>query len=220
VPKSDHPYIHLSEICRKYEATLVAVSKTRTIEQMDLLYRMGQRVFAENRVQEIIAKAPNMPGDIKWHLIGHLQTNKVKAILPYVSCIQSLDRISLWEKIQEEAAKKAQQVSCLLQLKIASEDTKFGWSYPELTSALQSGAHKSFPNVVLEGVMGMASLTDDDAQIRAEMKQLKFYFDQLKLSFFSANPEFRTISMGMSGDYTIALEEGSNMIRIGSLLFS
>ncbi len=220
MPKSDHPYIQLSEICRQNQATLVAVSKTRSIEEMDELYQMGQRVFAENKPQELIKKAPIMPSDIQWHLIGHLQTNKVKSILPFVTCIQSLDRENLWEKIQEEAVKSSQTISCLLQIKIASEETKFGWSFAELTEALASGKHLSFPNVQLEGVMGMASFTADEGQVRAEMKQLKMYFDQLKQTYFSFNPEFKTISMGMSGDYKIALEEGSNMIRVGSLLFS
>ena len=220
MPKSDHPYYHLSEICRQNHATLVAVSKTRSIEEMDVLYTMGQRVFAENKAQELTKKAPVMPKDIKWHLIGHLQTNKVKSILPYVTCIQSLDRENLWEKIQEEASKTSRTISCLLQIKIASEETKFGWSYAALTDTLASGKHNSFPNVLLEGVMGMASLTADEGQVRAEMKQLKMYFDQLKQTYFSSRPEFKTISMGMSGDYRIALEEGSNMIRVGSLLFS
>lgn len=220
MPKTDHPFINLSEICRQNQATLVAVSKTRTIEEMEIVYRMGQRVFAENKPQELIKKAPVMPPDIQWHLIGHLQTNKVKSILPYVNCIQSLDRANLWEKIQEEAFKKGQTISCLLQIKIAAEETKFGWSFTDLSEVLASGKHLSCPNVVLEGVMGMASLTADESQVRAEMRQLKIYFDQLKETYFSSSPEFKTISMGMSGDYRIALEEGSNMIRVGSLLFS
>lgn len=220
MPKTDHPYIYLNETCNHYGADLVAVSKTRTIDEMEVLYRMGQRVFAENKAQELIKKAPVMPSDIQWHLIGHLQTNKVKAILPHVMCIQSLDRRSLWEKIQEEAVKVGKSVSCLLQIKIAAEESKFGWSYPELTELLASGIQHSFPNVVLGGVMGMASFTDDMEQVRAEMKQLKTYFDELKQSYFSSRPEFKVISMGMSGDYKIALEEGSNMIRIGSLLFT
>lgn len=220
MPKTDHPYYYLNEICKQYGAVLVAVSKTRTIEEMDVLYEMGQRVFAENKAQELIKKAPVMPPDIKWHLIGHLQTNKVRAILPHVMCIQSLDSKNLWEKIQEEAAKSGKSVSCLLQIKIAAEETKFGWSYSALTDFLASGIQHSYPNVVLEGVMGMASFTDDIEQVRAEMKLLKTYFDNLKQSYFSSKPEFKVVSMGMSGDYKIALEEGSNMIRVGSLLFS
>lgn len=186
---------------------------------MNVLYAMGQRVFAENRAQELVKKAPEMPGDIAWHLIGHLQTNKVRSILPYVSCIQSLDRENLWEKIDDEAAKANKKVECLLQIKIAKEETKFGWSYDALNSFLNSGKFNLFQNVILKGVMGMASLTDDQNQVRAEMKQLKLYFDQLRQTYFYSNPAFHTISMGMSGDYTIALEEGSTMIRIGSLLF-
>ena len=186
---------------------------------MDVLYQMGQRVFAENRAQELLKKAPMMPADIEWHLIGHLQTNKVKSILPYISCIQSLDRENLWEKIELEAAKKDQKVECLLQIKIAKEDTKFGWSYAELNSFLQSGKHHLYPHIILKGVMGMASLTEDENQVRAEMKLLKSYFELLRRTYFIANPSFSTISMGMSGDYKIALEEGSTMIRVGSLLF-
>lgn len=219
MPKKAHPYYNLLETCQQYRAELVAVSKTRTLEEMDVLYQMGQRVFAENRVQEVLKKALVMPSDIKWHLIGHLQTNKVKTILPYVSCIQSLDRENLWEKIEEEAVKAGKQISCLLQIKIAQEESKFGWEYNELDSFLSSGKQKLFPHVILKGVMGMASLTEDEDQVRAEMKQLKFYFDQLQQNYFSSNPEFNTISMGMSGDYQIALEEGSTMIRVGSLLF-
>jgi pyridoxal phosphate enzyme (YggS family) len=220
VPKTDHPYIYLNETCKHYGADLVAVSKTRAIEEMEALYHLGQRVFAENKAQELIKKAPVMPSDIKWHLIGHLQTNKVRSILPYVMCIQSLDRKSLWEKLQEEASKSGKSISCLLQIKIAAEESKFGWSYPELTELLASGILHSFPNVILEGVMGMASFTDDVDQVRVEMKQLKTYFEELKQSYFSSRPEFKVISMGMSGDYQIALEEGSTMIRVGSMLFS
>jgi pyridoxal phosphate enzyme (YggS family) len=219
VPKKAHPYFQLLETCQHYGAELVAVSKTRTLEEMDGLYQMGQRVFAENRVQEVIKKAPAMSSDIQWHLIGHLQTNKVKAVLPYISCIQSLDREKLWEKIEEEAAVAGKQISCLLQIKIAQEESKFGWEYNELNSILKSGKLNSFPHVIVKGVMGMASLTEDVHQVRAEMKQLKFYFDQLQQTYFNRNPEFNTISMGMSGDYQIALEEGSTMIRVGSLLF-
>jgi pyridoxal phosphate enzyme (YggS family) len=219
VPNPDHPFYRLTETCRQYGATLVAVSKTRTIAETDVLYQMGQRIFAENRAQELQAKASVMPSDIEWHLIGHLQTNKVRSVLPYVSCIQSLDRISLWEKIQEEAERIDKRVTCLLQIKVAMEETKYGWEPEELYQFLASGKHKLYPNVILGGVMGMASFTDDTDQVRKEMKQIRSAFDLIRQKYFQESLSFRTISMGMSGDYLIALEEGSTMIRVGSLLF-
>jgi hypothetical protein len=219
VPNPDHPYYKLNETCRQYGATLVAVSKTRTIAETEVLYHMGQRIFAENRAQELLAKAPVMHSDIQWHLIGHLQTNKVRSVLPFVTCIQSLDRISLWEKIQEEAERIDKRVTCLLQVKVAMEETKYGWEPEELYQFLASGNHKLYPNVIPGGVMGMASFTADMDQVRKEMKQIKAAFDLMRQKYFRESPAFRTISMGMSGDYLIALEEGSTMIRVGSLLF-
>lgn len=220
MPNRQHPFFQLKEICQTYRATLVAVSKTRTIAETEVLYQMGQRVFAENRVQGLLEKATVMHPDIEWHLIGHLQTNKVRSALPYVTCIQSLDRPGLWEKIQEESLKLGKTVRCLLQLKIATEETKYGWSMEELTSVLDSGMHTAFTNVTVCGVMGMASLTDDSEQVRREMRELKSAYETIKSRYFADQPEFNTISMGMSGDYQIALEEGSTMIRIGSLLFA
>lgn len=220
MPKPEHPYLPLLETCRQYHAELVVVSKTRTVEELDVLYRLGQRVFAENKVQEILRKAPEMPRDITWHLIGHLQTNKVRAILPHIVCIQSLDRETLWETLQEEAKKNDTHIRCLLQIKIAAEETKFGWAFDALDMLLATGQHTRCPNVKIEGVMGMATLTENMGQVRTEMKLLKSYFDQLKAKYFSMDPAFKTISMGMSGDYRIALEEGSTMIRVGSLLFT
>lgn len=208
----------LTKTCEIYGATLVAVSKTRSIEEMMTLYAAGQRIFAENRPQEIVAKAPLMPADVQWHLIGHLQTNKVRSILPLVNCIHSLDSARLWEKINEEAQKLNHSVDALLQIKIAQEETKFGWDFHELTNLLLSNRHSSWKNVNIRGVMGMATLTEDEPLVRKEMRQLKFYFDLLKKDYFRTET-FSTISMGMSGDYQIALEEGSNMIRIGTMLF-
>jgi PLP dependent protein len=219
VPNPAHPYFQLSESCRKHNATLVAVSKMRDTDAIENLYQMGQRIFAENRVQELLEKAPALPGDIIWHLIGHLQTNKVKAVLPYVSCIQSLDRLNLWEKINAEAEKMNRTVNCLLQVKIATEETKYGWNPADLYEVLKTGINKKFPGVQVTGVMGMASLTGDTVQVRSEMKNLKSIFETLRAKYFNDTPAFKTISMGMSGDYQIALEEGSTMIRVGSLLF-
>lgn len=220
MPNTDHPYLKVAAVCNRYGATLVAVSKTRSIPEMENIYRMGQRIFAENRVQELIAKAPVMPNDIEWHLIGHLQTNKVRSLLPHVDCIQSLDRLSLWETIQDEAYRINKPVRCLLQIKVAQEESKFGWDYNELIAVLESTRAKEYKHVRIEGIMGMASLTDDIGQVRQEMRQLRTYFDQLKAKYFARLPDFTTVSMGMSGDYLIALEEGSTMVRIGSLLFS
>lgn len=220
MPNPDHPYYLLSETCRQYHVTLVAVSKTRSIAEIDIVYRMGQRIFAENRAQELLEKAPILAKDIEWHLIGHLQTNKVRSIIPYVSCIQSLDRLNLWDKLQEEAARSDKTIKCLLQIKIAAEETKYGWSFEELNKTLLSGKHQACPNIMICGVMGMASLTEDMGQVRNEMKSLKASYDLLKDQYFKNDMAFNTISVGMSGDYSIALEEGSTMIRIGSLLFT
>lgn len=220
MPNPDHPYYRLTETCLQHHATLVAVSKTRSIAEIEIVYRMGQRIFAENRAQELLEKAPVMAKDIEWHLIGHLQTNKVRYIMPYASCIQSLDRLNLWDKIQEEAARSDKKIKCLLQIKIATEETKYGWSLEELNKILLSGKHHACPDVLICGVMGMASLTLDLAQVRNEMKSLKASYDLLKDQYFKNDPAFNTISMGMSGDYSVALEEGSTMIRVGSLLFT
>ena len=219
MPILDHPFYSLTAECRQYGATLVAVSKTRTIEETDRLYAMGQRIFAENRAQELLKKAPVMHSDIEWHLIGHLQTNKIRDILPWVSCIQSLDRPALWAKLQAEAARNNSVIKCLLQIKIAKEETKYGWAYEDLENYLSNEYHHQYPNIHLAGVMGMASLTDDMQQVHQEMRTLKHMFESLKVKFFQGDESFNILSMGMSGDYKIALEEGSTMVRIGSLLF-
>ena len=219
MPNKEQLYISLTESCRTSGAQLVVVSKMRSIEEILELYTLGQRLFAENRVQELLHKVPLLPGDIEWHLIGHLQTNKVRTVLPYIQCLQSLDSLKLAIKVQEEAQKLNTRMRCLLQIKIAAEETKYGWDFEALLSLFQSGQHLAWSHIQLAGVMGMATLTSDQDQVRSEMRQLKNHFDQLKSMFFSASPEFRTISMGMSGDYPIALEEGSTMIRVGSLLF-
>lgn len=217
---SDHPFDTITAYCKEYNAILVAVSKTRSLEQTTVLYQMGQRVFAENRAQELISKAPKMPSDIEWHIIGHLQTNKVRAIMPYVHCIQSVDSARLLEKIESEALKASKKMRCLLQIKISKEESKFGWSYQDLYEYLKAGNHLSFQNVTIEGIMGMTTLTDDQSIIRKELSELKVMFDRIKSDHFTETDEFKRLSMGMSGDYKIALEEGSTMVRVGSLLFS
>lgn len=216
----DQQYRTINEQCLQHSATLVAVSKTRTIDEIMVLYHMGQRIFGENRAQELIAKAPGMPADVEWHIIGHLQTNKVKALMPYVHCIQSLDSARLFKTINSEARKAGKTMRCLLQIKISKEESKFGWDIKELNDFLQAGHHLEYKNVILAGIMGMTTLTDDQTIIRSELNALKQIFDQLKNDHFHESEQFDTLSMGMSGDYAIALEEGSTMIRVGSLLFS
>jgi PLP dependent protein len=212
-------YNKLLKICQSYGTTLIAVSKTRTEREIMTIYNLGQRIFAENRAHELIIKAELLPNDIEWHLIGHLQTNKVKSIISYIHCIQSLDSWKLWELLNEEAKVAGKQIDCLLQIKVAVEETKYGWDKNELDKVLSSGLHIAFSNIRICGVMGMASLTTDIEQVHKEMKQLKNYFDSLKQTYFKDADHFHILSMGMSGDYEIALEEGSTMIRVGSLLF-
>ena len=219
MPNPNQHYPELKALCDQYGASLLVVSKTRSEKEILTIYNLGQRIFGENRAHELIIKASLLPTDIEWHLIGHLQTNKVKPIIPFVSCIQSLDSWKLWQKINDEASEAGKQINCLLQIKVAVEETKYGWEMNELVQLLKSGAHKELSNVSITGVMGMASLTADKEQIRNEMKQLLANFEILKTIYFRDQSIFNMLSMGMSGDYTIALEEGSTMIRIGSLIF-
>lgn len=204
---------------KPYQAELVAVSKTKTPEDIIALYNEGQRIFGENRAKELEEKHDKLPSDIQWHMIGHLQRNKVKSIAGFVSMIESVDSMRLMKEIDKEARKANRKVPVLLQFKIAEEETKYGFSIKELLSGFQSEPPSDYPHLQFAGVMGMASLTDDEEQIRREFKSLKKHFETLKELIFPSNDSFREISMGMSGDYTIALEEGSTMVRIGSLLF-
>lgn len=219
MPNPAQAYRALTSACQVYHARLIAVSKTRTLGEILQLYHQGQRAFGENRAHELLSKAVELPADIEWHLIGHLQTNKVKTALPYVACIQSLDSVKLWDKIEDESARLRKVTSCLLQIKIASEDSKYGWAYDDLRQVLEQGKPGDTPHIALQGVMGMATLTNDKEQVRQEMRYLKTCFERLKQDFFRDQDSFNTISMGMSGDFQIALEEGSTMIRVGSLLF-
>ncbi len=201
------------------QVTLVAVSKTHPPEIIMEAYNAGQRVFGENRVQELITKQPLLPPDIEWHLIGHLQTNKVKYIAPFVSVIHSVDSVKLLLEVNKEAHKNNRVIPCLLQMYIATEETKFGFSEEEIIKALNENPPDLFPNISICGVMGMATFSDDDVLVRNEFSYLKSVFDKLKNRFFASSSYFKEISMGMSGDYKIALEEGSTMVRIGSLIF-
>lgn len=199
--------------------TLVAVSKTKPVSAIEEAYAAGQRHFGENKVQEMADKAEQLPKDIYWHLIGHLQTNKVKYIAPFVALIHSVDSLKLLLEINRQAAKNNRIIPVLLQFHIAQEETKYGFSWDEVMDILNSEEYKGFGNIRIDGVMGMASFTDNEAQIRKEFKLLKTYFDELKSAFFSEENHFSICSMGMSGDYKIAIEEGSTMIRVGSSIF-
>ena len=204
---------------QKTNTALVAVSKTKPNSAILELYEQGQIDFGENRVQELIQKHESLPKDIQWHMIGHLQTNKVKYIAPFIHLIHSVDSSKVLKEINKEAAKNNRIISCLLQFHIAAESSKYGFDLNGVKSLLQSPQFQEFQNVQIVGVMGMATFTDNLQQVRQEFKNLKGIFDDLKNTFFKADEHFREISMGMSGDYTIAMEEGSTMVRIGSLLF-
>lgn len=212
----------LTELLRELAAknvTLVAVSKTHLPERILEIYRQGQRIFGENRAQEMLEKHAALPADIEWHLIGHLQTNKVKYIAPFVRMIHSVDSLKLLQEIDKQALKNNRVIDCLLQFHIAREETKFGLDEAEARELLSGDIFKQLKNVRLCGVMGMATFTDDAAQVRSEFRRLKMIFDNLKNEFFPDDPHFREISMGMSGDWRIAVEEGSTMVRVGSLIF-
>ena len=211
----------LNEIRSKLSdnVTLVAVSKTKPKEAIKEAYLAGQRVFGENKVQELVEKAETLPNDIEWHLIGHLQRNKVKYIAPFVSLIHAVDSLRLLQEINKQGAKNNRTIDCLLQFHIADEDTKFGLDEKEAIELLNSETYQGMNNIKLCGVMGMATFTDNLEQVRDEFQKLHKLFEKLKTSHFSLNEDFKTISMGMSGDWEIAIEEGSNMIRVGSSIF-
>ena len=198
---------------------LVAVSKTKPASDVQIAYDAGQRAFGENRVQELLSKEILLPKDIEWHLIGHLQTNKVKLIVPFISMIHSIDSIRLLLAVNSEAYKINKVIDCLLQIHIASEETKFGFSVCDLSETLRSEDISYLKNVRICGVMGMATFTSDTVQVRKEFSYLKKCFKSLKNNYFMSNPDFKEISMGMSGDFNIAIEEGSTIVRIGNLIF-
>lgn len=198
---------------------LVAVSKTRSVNDIMEAYNAGQRYFGENRVQEILNKKDLLPADIEWHLIGHLQTNKVKAVVPFISMIQSVDSYKLLTVINSESEKVKRVVDCLLQLHIAEEETKFGFSVSEVNGLLESVDLNSLKNIRICGLMGMATFTDDAIQVSKEFNNLAGTFKTLKARFFEKSPAFKEISMGMSGDYKLAIDSGSTIVRIGSMIF-
>lgn len=201
-------------------ATLVAVSKTKPVEDIRALYELGHRDFGENYVQELVAKQPVLPSDIRWHFIGHLQSNKVKYIAPFVHMIHGVDSLKLLQEIHKQAGKSARKIKVLLQVFVASEETKFGLDETELRDLLTTYVKGGSPDhVEICGLMAMASFTENLQQVRAEFGKARELFRMAKREFFAEAPSFSELSMGMSGDFTIALEEGSSMVRIGSLLF-
>lgn len=198
--------------------TLVAVSKTKPVNDLMKAYNAGQRIFGENKIQEMVEKRPQMPEDVEWHMIGHVQRNKVKYMADFVSLIHGVDNFKLLKEINKQALKRDRVINCLLQIKIASEDSKFGMTTDETTSILTSEELKSLENIKIVGLMGMATFTNDQGQLKKEFTHLKQAFDKLQ-EIKTENCELETISMGMSGDFQLAIECGSTMVRVGSSIF-
>jgi len=198
---------------------LLAVSKLKSESVIMEAYHAGQRIFGENRVQELLPKYEHLPKDIEWHFIGHLQANKVKYIAPFIHTIQSVDSLKLAETVNKEAEKCKRVIRILLQIHIAQEEQKFGFSFNEVEDLLKNEGFSSMKNLDISGLMGMATFTDDEAQIRREFNRLHRFFLQIKTGYFAEKRSFNELSIGMSDDYPIALEEGSTMVRIGSKLF-
>ncbi len=199
--------------------TIVAVSKRKSAEDILEAYHAGQKIFGENRVQELTEKQALLPGDIQWHMVGHLQTNKVRYIAGFVDLIQSVDSLKLLLTIDREARKLNRIIPCLLQIHIAREETKFGFTREEVLELAESPEYRSLQNVRIDGVMGMSTYTTNMEQVRSEFQYLHEVFRNLKTRYYSSEPDFRHVSMGMSGDYSVAIEEGSTMIRVGTLIF-
>lgn len=212
---------NLAEIKAKLppHVRLVAVSKTKPVEAMREAYNAGQRIFGENYVQELCSKQPLLPDDIEWHLIGHLQTNKVKYIAPFITCIQSVDSEKLLNEIDKEARKNQRMIDVLLEISIATDGSKFGFEPDEKFHFLSEGRYRSFQHVRFCGVMGMGSFSDDADITRMEYRRLKNVFDRIKADIFSDEVPFAEISMGMSNDFGIGVEEGSSLVRVGTSIF-
>lgn len=208
-----------SELLAKYNCRLVAVSKTHPVGSIREAYDAGQRIFGENKVQEMMEKQPLLPADIQWHLIGHLQTNKVKYIAPYVALIHSVDSAKLLEEINKQAKKVNRVIECLFQIYIAKEETKFGFDEEELLAYIQSDEFKNLSSIKIIGLMGMATFTDNKEQVRNEFHSLKNLFDKIQKMNLSSNIEMKELSMGMTQDYQMAMEEGSTLVRIGTAIF-
>lgn len=201
------------------KVTLIAVSKTKPVEEVQEAYDAGQRLFGENMVQELVEKHDKLPKDIQWHLIGHLQSNKVKYIAPFISMIQSVDSLKLLQEINKHAEKNNRIIDCLLQMYIADEETKFGLGFDEAIELLRSEEFSALKHICIRGLMSIATNTENEKQIKEEYYELKTFFDGIKQSFFRKVETFNVLSMGMSSDYKLAIEQGSNMIRVGSTIF-
>ncbi len=201
------------------KVTLIAVSKTKTVTEIQEAYDAGQRLFGENTVQEMVDKYGQLPKDIQWHQIGHLQSNKVKYIVPFISMIQSVDSLKLLQEINKQAEKNKRVIDCLLQIYIADEETKYGLGFDEAIELLRSEEFAVVKNIRIRGLMGIATNTDKEKQLKDEFHELKIFFDGIKQSFFRKVESFNVLSMGMSADYELAIEQGSNMIRVGSTIF-
>ena len=199
--------------------TLVAVSKTKPVTDLMEAYNAGQRIFGENKIQEMAGKYEEMPKDIEWHMIGHVQSNKVKYMTPFVSLIHGVDSLKLLAEINKQAKKNNRVIDCLLQIYIADEETKFGLGFDEAIELLRSEEFAALKHVRIRGLMGIATNTDNEKQLKEEFYELKTFFDGIKLSFFRKVDSFDVVSMGMSADYELAIEQGSNMIRVGSTIF-
>lgn len=200
------------------EVQLVAVSKTKPVALLQEAYDAGQHHLGENRIQEMADKQAELPNDINWHMIGHVQGNKIKYMAPFVYMVHGMDKPKRFKELEKEAAKNKRTIDCLLQIHIAEEDSKFGFSYSEAEQFLQDDITQKFPHLRLRGLMGMATFTDNTAQVEREFKGLRQFYEQVQRDFAQAGA-INTLSMGMSGDYEIALECGSNMVRIGSAIF-
>ncbi|WP_462265098.1 YggS family pyridoxal phosphate-dependent enzyme [Mucilaginibacter sp.] len=203
----------------RINVTFVAVSKTKPVQDIQQAYDAGQRRFGENTVQELVDKQEQLPKDIEWHLLGHLQTNKVKYIAPFISLIQSADSLKLLQEIDKQAAKNKRIIDCLLQIYIADEETKYGLSFDEAIELLRSKEFADLRHVRIRGLMGIATNTDNERQIKEEFYELDTFFQGMKESFFKGKSDFDELSIGMSSDYKIAIEQGSTMVRLGSSVF-
>ncbi|MBX2846594.1 MAG: YggS family pyridoxal phosphate-dependent enzyme [Saprospiraceae bacterium] len=212
-------YLSIREELQAQQVALVAVSKTKPVEAIQEAYQLGQRIFGENRALELRDKYEVLPKDIEWHMIGHLQTNKVKYIAPFVHLIHSIDKISLLKEVNKRAAQNNRVIDVLIQVHIAEEASKHGFDETELFQLLQETNLETLPNINIIGLMGMATFTSDQDQVKQEFQHLQRLFEQVKTTAFEAKEDFNVLSMGMSGDYLTAIQQGSNMVRLGSIIF-
>ncbi|MCZ8371564.1 YggS family pyridoxal phosphate-dependent enzyme [Phocaeicola sp. KGMB11183] len=201
------------------QVKLVAVSKFHPNESIEQAYRAGQRIFGESKVQELTGKYETLPKDIEWHFIGHLQTNKVKYIAPYIAMIHAVDSYKLLAEIDKQAAKNGRVIPCLLEIHIAQEESKYGFTFQECRKMLEAGEWKNLTHICIAGLMGMATFTEDETEIKREFDSLKRFFNEIKQNYFADRDTFREISMGMSHDYPLAIEAGSTLVRVGSKIF-